>query len=164
MLKISPYRRSKQIVEAATLADAIHGCDTYALKVVPGKLALGLMRTARWRSLPATPSQRQFILKRWQGRKTITSAGAYEKAAEHEARLGTMTKGEAGNIITRLKHGAQVYGCIELYAHRPLTTQLEQTRYEKKQREKAKALRAITREVARRAREDVKVGPLAVAT
>lgn len=42
MLKISPFRRSKKILSAQTLAEAIRGCDTYAQsKVLPGQVALG---------------------------------------------------------------------------------------------------------------------------
>lgn len=42
MLKISPYRRSKKILSAQTLAEAIRDCDTYAQsKVLPGQVALG---------------------------------------------------------------------------------------------------------------------------
>ena len=42
ILKISPFRKSKKILSAATLAEAIRGCDTYAQnKIVPGNVGLG---------------------------------------------------------------------------------------------------------------------------
>lgn len=110
MLKISPFRRSKKILTAATLADAIRGCDTYAQKeVLRGTLALGLLRTAKWRWEIATDSQKQFIQKRWKARKVLASADGQGKTLRAtEDGLQAMKKGEAANIITRLKHGAQV--------------------------------------------------------
>ena len=46
MLKISPYGRSKEILSAADLESAIHGCDTYVrTKVLTGNLALGYVYT-----------------------------------------------------------------------------------------------------------------------
>ena len=39
---ISPYQRSRHVLTAKTLTEAVKGCDTYALKkVVQGQLALG---------------------------------------------------------------------------------------------------------------------------
>ncbi len=41
-LKISPYQRGRKILTAATLDEAVRGCDVYAkVKVVPGPMALG---------------------------------------------------------------------------------------------------------------------------
>jgi ATP-dependent helicase IRC3 len=56
-------------------------------------------------------------------------------------KIATLTKGEAANIITRLKHGAQA-------------------RYEKKVQVAIKTAQKSEKEVLRRAREDVRVGPL----
>jgi ATP-dependent helicase IRC3 len=61
-----------------------------------------LLRTAKFRSEPATLKQKQF-LKNWWTRSIV---GIDEK--ERAALLENITKGEAANIITRLKHGAQV--------------------------------------------------------
>ncbi len=110
MLGISPFRRNKKILTAATLADAIRGCDTYAQKwVVPGMMAVGLLRTAKWRWAPASAPQKQFILKRWKARKVLATADGQGKSlVATEDGLSRMKKGEAANIITRLKHGAQV--------------------------------------------------------
>jgi len=52
-----------------------------------------------------------------------------------------LTKGEAANIITRLKHGAQAY-------------------YEKKMKEERKELQLAEKERLRVARSTVRVGPL----
>ena len=110
MLRISPYRKNKQILKAATLADAIRGCDTYAQKeILPGTVALGLLRNSRWRWEPASETQKQFILKRWKDRKVIAAADGLGKAMHTtEDGLRALKKGEAANIITRLKHGALV--------------------------------------------------------
>lgn len=40
--KMSPYLRSRKVLTAANLGDAVRGCDTYAkMKVVHGSLSLG---------------------------------------------------------------------------------------------------------------------------
>ncbi len=110
ILKISPYRKSKKILTAATLADALRGCDTYAQKeVLPGSVSRGLSRNARWRWEPASDSQKAFILKAWKGRKVVTAPDGLGKAIPAtEEGLRAMKKGEAANLITRLKHGALV--------------------------------------------------------
>ncbi|TFK93509.1 P-loop containing nucleoside triphosphate hydrolase protein [Polyporus arcularius HHB13444] len=146
VLKISPFRRNKKILTATTLADAIRGCDTYAQKeVLPGLVGHGLLRTAKWRWEPASETQKQFILKRWKARKVITDAdGEGKSRLATEEGLKNMKKGEAANIITRLKHGAQA-------------------RHEKMRKERLRTVLGVEKEKARRAREVVKVGPLAAA-
>ncbi|KIK94083.1 hypothetical protein PAXRUDRAFT_474057 [Paxillus rubicundulus Ve08.2h10] len=97
-LKISPYMRKRLILSAESLPDAIRGCDTYATqKVLRGPLALGLLRNAKWRQAPATDNQKAFIDRR-RGKCAMDRGGVAER----------LTKGEAANIITRLKHGAHV--------------------------------------------------------
>ncbi|KAI0825051.1 P-loop containing nucleoside triphosphate hydrolase protein [Trametes gibbosa] len=146
MLKISPFRRSKRILSAEKLAEAIRGCDTYVQnKVLPGKLAVGLRRTSKWRWEPATEAQKQFVLKRWKARKALASLDDYSrKVLSSDQDLKVMKKGEAANIITRLKHGAQA-------------------RHEKRQRALAKAALSAAKEATRRTRQIVKVGILPVA-
>ncbi|KZT30598.1 P-loop containing nucleoside triphosphate hydrolase protein [Neolentinus lepideus HHB14362 ss-1] len=110
-MRISPYTRSREVLTAQTLDDAVRGCDTYALKkVVRGPLVMSLRRNAAWRSQPATASQKEFIRKRWSSRKIISVQEVVDvtKMEERERKIDRMTKGEAANIITRLKHGAQV--------------------------------------------------------
>ncbi|KAG2044903.1 P-loop containing nucleoside triphosphate hydrolase protein [Suillus americanus] len=100
--KVSPFMRKRLIMTAETLSDAIRGCDTYAAqKVLRGSLALGLLRTAKWRKTSASDSQKNFIQKR-----RVKRALDQDTAA---ATLQNITKGEAANIITRLKHGAKVW-------------------------------------------------------
>lgn len=70
-----------------------------------------LLRTAKWRKALATESQKSIIAKRWQKRPASSGLLDGKTNPKHvtlEERLARMTKGEAANIITRLKHGAQV--------------------------------------------------------
>ncbi|KAF4605167.1 hypothetical protein EYR40_003950 [Pleurotus pulmonarius] len=143
--KLSPFFRSRKIATAPTLGAAVRACDTYArTKVIHGPMVQGLLRTAKWRKALATESQKSIIAKRWQ--KRPASSGLLDgkpnpKHATLEERLARMTKGEAANIITRLKHGAQA-------------------RYDKKVKANAKAQKIVASEEARRARYEVKVGPM----
>ncbi|TFK57061.1 P-loop containing nucleoside triphosphate hydrolase protein [Heliocybe sulcata] len=108
-MKIPPYARSRHVVTATTLYDAIRGSDAYAeKKVLPGPHATGLWRSAPWRRELATSHQKAFIRRRWRPPKVISleeTDGA--KIEKQELRLRNLKKGEAANIITRLKHGAQ---------------------------------------------------------
>ncbi|KAG2350305.1 P-loop containing nucleoside triphosphate hydrolase protein [Suillus weaverae] len=132
--KVSPFMRKRLIITAETLGDAIRGCDTYAAqKVLRGSLALGLLRTAKWRKASASDNQRNFIQKRCVKRALDQDAAA--------ATLQNITKGEAANIITRLKHGAKAH-------------------YEKKAREAKKIFQLAEKERQRKERETVQVGPL----
>uniref|UniRef100_A0A0W0F5M0 P-loop containing nucleoside triphosphate hydrolase protein n=1 Tax=Moniliophthora roreri TaxID=221103 RepID=A0A0W0F5M0_MONRR len=129
-LKVSPYLRTRNVLTAQSLEDAVKGCDTYAKsKVVRGPMALGLLRTAKWRKAPATQQQMQFVNKR-----LSKSFGEADPPKQ-------LTKGEAANIITRLKHGAK-------------------SRYQKKAKAAQIAAKVTEREANRRAREIVRVGPL----
>ncbi|KAJ7932447.1 P-loop containing nucleoside triphosphate hydrolase protein [Mycena leptocephala] len=137
-LKIGPFLRKRQILTATDLSDAVRGCDTYVkAKVVFGQMALGLLRSARWRMAQASESQKNLVAKRWGKRMFVSDSDAETKAEK----IATLTKGEAANIITRLKHGAQA-------------------RYEKKVQVAIKTAQKSEKEVLRRAREDVRVGPL----
>ncbi|EKM61106.1 uncharacterized protein PHACADRAFT_156288 [Phanerochaete carnosa HHB-10118-sp] len=105
LLKISPFQKSRKILSAGTLEDAIRGCDNYAKNnIMKGPLVSGLFRTARWRRAPATDSQKRFLAQRWSKSRKEAS----EIDGKQPERLAALTKGEAANIITRLKHGALV--------------------------------------------------------
>ena len=116
----SRFNRPRKILTASALDEAVRGCDTYVLKKVAfGGLALGfvichdkfvllteyhyhsLLRSARWRKSPASDSQKAIITKRTEGRSAGNGFGVTFD-------VSTLTKGQAANIITRLKHGAQV--------------------------------------------------------
>ncbi|KAF9237313.1 P-loop containing nucleoside triphosphate hydrolase protein [Melanogaster broomeanus] len=133
-LKISPFMRKRLILTAQSLPDAVKGCDTYATqKVLRGPLALGLLRSAKWRQAPATDSQKDLVNKR-RGKRAMDQ----EQIAEVTEKL---SKGEAANIITRLKHGAHSY-------------------HEKKLKRERKEQQIAQNERLRIARETVRVGPL----
>lgn len=123
--------RSRQVLTAETLNDAISGCDTWVkTKILPGQLSLALLRSARWRKSPASPGQINFLASRWRNRRP-----------EQIDKTKELTKGEAANIITRLKHGAQ-------------------SRFEKKARAAAKTAKVLAKELLLRQREVVQVGDL----
>jgi hypothetical protein len=83
-------------------------CETswrFIAVLLTGFPALRLFRSAKWRKYHASPSQKKFIRKRW----GLKNDDPDEAATSSEgAQLERLTKGEAANIITRLKHGAQV--------------------------------------------------------
>ncbi|KZT02640.1 P-loop containing nucleoside triphosphate hydrolase protein [Laetiporus sulphureus 93-53] len=145
-LKIPPYQRSREIAIAANLSDAIRAADKYAtVKVVQGHFAMELRRGAKWRQASATDSQKAFIRKRWKIRESdeFMEHIADEQQQDKAQKLSRLTKGEAANIITRLKHGAQ-------------------SRYEKKVKQQQRAMKALQKERLRKAREHVEVGPLSI--
>jgi ATP-dependent helicase IRC3 len=72
--------------------------------------------------------------------------------------LDKLTKGNAADIITRLKHGSQVN--LPLAIMNEILTQSPKTRFAKKLKQAAKAMHEMTKEQNRRAREEVKVGLL----
>ena len=99
------------MVTAETLDQTIRACDTYAVSKVllGGPFALGLRRYAKWRKEPATPAQKAFLSKRLPSK---FGASAIEGASNDK--LDRLNKGDAANILTRLKHGAGV-GAILIY-------------------------------------------------
>ncbi|KAF9044602.1 P-loop containing nucleoside triphosphate hydrolase protein [Hymenopellis radicata] len=137
-LKVSPFMRSRKVLTALHLDEAIRGCDTYALnKVVHGPMALGLLRSAKWRHAPASDSQKAFITKRWKVDSELGDSVTVRKAE----RIAKLTKGEAANIISGLKHGAMAY-------------------HQKKAKAAAKSKQLQSKEKERRSRVNVSVGPL----
>ncbi|KAI0048367.1 P-loop containing nucleoside triphosphate hydrolase protein [Auriscalpium vulgare] len=141
---VSRFQTRRTVLQAEGLAEAVRGCDTYAQKkVLKGPLAMGLFRTAKWRMQPASSSQKAFVAKRW-GMRPQYVAGADRPEMVFSERVSSLTKGEAANIITRLKHGALA-------------------RYAKKLKDSRKAGQAAAQESRRRAREHVRVGPLPTA-
>jgi hypothetical protein len=68
--------------------------------------------------VPATPSQKLFVAKRWGNlnkylNKAVQDFRDPSNGDLFPERLKNLTKGEAAYIITRLRHGGQVCGfCI----------------------------------------------------
>ncbi|EHL02943.1 P-loop containing nucleoside triphosphate hydrolase [Glarea lozoyensis ATCC 20868] len=86
----SPFRKPREIVRAATIEAAVRAADTYATKKYPLPV---ILRRAQWRTRPATEGQIAFLNK-------IRPQNAQLTVSE-------LTKGAAGDMITKLKHGAR---------------------------------------------------------
>ena len=65
------------------------------------------MRSAKWRLQPATENQKTFVQFRWNKAPKYVQGEVLNDAAR-SLRIQRLTKGEAANIITRIKHGAMV--------------------------------------------------------
>jgi ATP-dependent helicase IRC3 len=120
----SPFRAPRELARGRTIQDALHAADTYAGKKFPFQF---ISRRAKWRSGPATDGQIMFLNK--------------IRPKEDQLTAEQITKGVAGDMITKLKHGARGR-FADITAAR---------RKETKVREKSEQ---------RRDREKVSVGPL----
>ncbi|SPO05977.1 related to 51.5 kDa protein [Cephalotrichum gorgonifer] len=87
----SPFAAPRELLTATSLADAVHGCDAYAAANFPHVF---INRFQRWRKGPPTKGQLDFLNK-------LRGKGA-EPLAE-----GDVTKGEAMDMITKVRHGAR---------------------------------------------------------
>lgn len=117
------------------------------------------MRRAKWRRQPATESQKTFVKSRWNKAPKYVQGQAVDDTAR-SLRIEKLTKGEAANIITRIKHGALVSVLIDASYVSELTWHLSQSRYESKMKAIKKEEQLQLKEVRRQAREVVTVGPL----
>jgi len=100
------------------------------------------------------------VAKRWgYVHKTVRDFREHSDGDEFPERLKNLTKGDAANIITRLKHGAQVSG-FHVMARTAMTLSPKR-RYVKKLMANRKLEIADAKEKQRQAREHVRVGPLA---
>ncbi|KAI0946007.1 hypothetical protein AcV7_010099 [Taiwanofungus camphoratus] len=138
-LQSSSVQKVQEISMGASLIEAIEHCDNYATTRVKGLVAPDLRRLAKWRHQPATDKQRQFVESLWKSRPRSALG---KEGNEEDAWIQTLTKGEAANIITRTRRGAQI-------------------RYEVKG--ERKLINGFAKEGEGRAREGIKVGPLSPA-
>lgn len=122
-----PFMRPRQIAKALTLSDAIHAADTYAQSKYPFQF---ISRNQAWRNRPATDGQLAFLNKL--------------RLKDDRLTAETLTKGKAGDMITKIKHGA-----------RGRFANLEAER-----RREGRAKLKIEQEKALKERETVSVGPL----
>lgn len=121
----SPFAAPRQLLRAATLADAVHGCDKYAAEIFPDGF---ISRRMKWRDGPATEGQIQFLNKL--------------RKKDEQLTVDDITKGKAGDMITKLKHGARGrFASLEV---------------DKRRRERQNVLL----EQRRKANEAVSVGPV----
>lgn len=126
--KKSPFAQPRRLLEVESLADAVHGADSYATE----KYLFALIdKNAKWRCRPASDGQLQFLNKL--------------RPENDQLSPEQLTMGKAGDMITKVKHGA-----------RGRFTAIDADRRKKVRKEASAAAKAD----ARRQRETVKVGPL----
>jgi ATP-dependent helicase IRC3 len=126
-LSKSPYAAPRQLLSASTFADAVHGADKYASEAYP---RVFIHRYQRWRGGPPTEFQLQFLNK--------------IRGKEQALTAEEVTKGQAVDMITKIKHGA-----------RGRFADLEALR---RRQNRQGALQE--QDAARKRREQVSVGPL----
>jgi ATP-dependent helicase IRC3 len=123
----TPFMRPREIARSLSFADAVHAADTFAQSKYPFQF---ISRKQSWRSRPATESQLVFLNKL--------------RPKDDQLKTGDITKGKAGDMITKLKHGARGrFTSIEADRRR-----LDRTKVRNEQEEALKE------------RERVSVGPL----
>ena len=123
----APFMKPRKISKAVTLADAIHAADTFAQARYPFQF---ISRNQAWRKRPATEGQITFLNKL--------------RLKDQQLRPEDLTKGKAGDMITKVKHGA-----------RGRFANLEADR-----RREGRARLKLEQEQALKEREKVSVGPL----
>ncbi|KAG8925440.1 hypothetical protein FRC02_009683 [Tulasnella sp. 418] len=116
------FLRKRKVAEARSLQEAIRHGDSYALTYIIkfNHRHTGLHRNASWRRQPATEAQLNIIRKKF---NTSSSKADFETLRKN------LTKGQAANIITRLKNGAQAY--FEEFSKQEKALQRERDREEK---------------------------------
>lgn len=127
----SPFARPRAIAFATNLEAATRGADTYANKHfirffisfhLPGK---------HWRREPATPSQVDYLNRIFKG-------------TDRQLTHGDITKGQAGDMIVKIKFGAK--GIIK--------------QNERRKSREARVMEKIEKQQKMMERENIKVGPL----
>ena len=86
----SPFMKPRQIAKALTFSDAVHAADSYAKIKYPHKF---ISRNQSWRKRPATEGQLAFLNKL--------------RLKDNQLTPDSITKGKAGDMIVKLKHGAR---------------------------------------------------------
>lgn len=105
----SPFAKPRQLVVTETMLDAVHAADTYAAKKYPLQF---INRRVSWRDRPATEGQLMFLNKLRPQDDQLTSAD--------------LTKGKAGDMITKVKHGAKGrFSTLEAERRRASRSQLK---------------------------------------
>ncbi|KAI0909340.1 P-loop containing nucleoside triphosphate hydrolase protein [Ustulina deusta] len=86
----SPFAAPRELLQAATLTDAVHGADKYASEKYPYVL---ISRYVNWRKGPPTDGQLKFLNK--------------VRGEDEKLKVTDITKGKAADMITKLRHGAR---------------------------------------------------------
>ena len=127
-----PFLRPRQIAAAPTLESAIRAADTFAAQHFTRTFIMLRGRHASWRDADATQAQVDFLNK------------FCDDANEERLRPDSLSKGQASDMLTKLKHGAR--------------TTWKGIMQAKRRHEKAKDKREKLQEW--QDRETVKIGPL----
>lgn len=90
LIKKSPFMRPRKIATANTFQDAVHAADKYAAEVFN---YVFISKTQGWRRGPASPSQLEYLNK--------------IRDKDNQLEPEDITKGQAGDMITKLKFGAK---------------------------------------------------------
>lgn len=86
----APFAKPRQIASTIAFPDAIHAADTYAQQKYPFSF---ISKNQMWRKGPATDGQLMFLNKL--------------RLKDDQLTPETLTKGKAGDMITKIKHGAR---------------------------------------------------------
>lgn len=86
----SPYAAPRTIAEGASLEHVVHAADTFAKDVFEH---IWILKSMPWRRSPASQAQVNFLNR--------------TRPKEDQLSRLDLTKGKAGDMITRLKHGAK---------------------------------------------------------
>ncbi|KAI8941859.1 hypothetical protein NX059_003057 [Plenodomus lindquistii] len=122
----SPWGRPRNVAEGESFEHVVHAADTYAADAFEH---MWIYKNQPWRRSPASQAQVDFLNK--------------FRPQEHALKTSELTKGKAGDMITRIKHG--VKGRFDKASTRQ--------RVEKRMKERADSLQ-------KRLQGQVQVGPL----
>ncbi|KAM0282695.1 hypothetical protein ACHAQH_002892 [Verticillium albo-atrum] len=123
----SPYAAPRELLKATTFADAVHGSDKYASEAFPHVF---IHRYQSWRKKPPTQGQIDFLNKM--------------RPKDEPLAEGEITKGQATDMITKIKHGAKGrFASLEV-----------------KKRQALREIQRLDQREALKLRERVSVGPL----
>ncbi|KAL8837276.1 MAG: hypothetical protein Q9176_005810 [Flavoplaca citrina] len=86
----SPFMRPRLVAESETLSDAVHAADTLAIRRFAWRF---VQHTQAWRKKPATEGQLMFLNK--------------IRDTDNQLKADRISKGKAGDMITKLKFGAK---------------------------------------------------------
>ena len=124
----APFMTPRLVAHSQTFTDAVHAADTFAKKKYPAQF---ILKNQSWRNSPATEGQLIFLNKL--------------RLQEEQLRPEDLTKGKAGDMITKVKHGARS----------------RFSSFEADRKRLAKANLKLEQEQTLKNREQVNVGPLA---
>lgn len=123
----APYMTPRLIARSQTFTNAVHAADTYAKRKYPAQY---ILKNQSWRNHPATQGQLDFLNKL--------------RLQTEQLEPEDLTKGKAGDMITKIKHGARS----------------RFSSFEADRKRLAKANLKVEQEQALKGREQVSVGPL----